>query len=565
MASINRKNTGGRIILSVFATSFILIGLSMLILAVLPSLYDWIRMQSWVHVEAQLISANLKSFPEENGTTYRIDAQYRYNYKDNNYTGTRVAISENADNIGDWHQETYSRLQTMHPLQVWVNPNDPRESTFDRDLRWIKLGFYMIFVLVFAGAGAGMLWLASRRPVAIQEGVPLWLGHPAWRDNQIRSNAKAGVWIIWTFTVLWILTGSPTLVIFPAEWAKGNHLILLALLYPVAGLGLIAYAMKRTLEWRRFGDALLSLDPFPGSIGGDVGGSIRLHQLLPRDAIANVQLSCVKVTTRNSGDESHTDREIKWQDEQQVQIETSINSSVIRFRFMTPEDLPESAVDTLPCHEWILQITCALPGVDLERRFEIPVFKTSASKQSARLSRSVANLSTNISVPEHIMQVAQTSNGLRLFFPILHGRNPGRAFAFTGAVMLGYTLVFIHVTEHGLPPFFILAFGGIGMLLFIPGLYYLGNSLTVVANPRGLEITRRIFGLPLNKHIPAANIRAIDISRFVQSQSSSPIAHYNVKVFTRDKNKYNVAESITGISAAEQVARQIRKACNLRS
>lgn len=562
MASSNRENTRGRIILLLIALPFSLISLGMFSLAVMPSLYDWTRMQSWVQVQAQLVSANLESHPGEKDTTYRVVAKYRYDYQGGNYTGSRVGISEKSDNIGNWHQQTYSHLQSMQPLLVWVNPNAPHEAIFDRDLRWTKLWIYMIFVLVFGAIGAGLFWLGLRKPVAIQEGVPLWLGNPAWRDNQIRSNAKAGVWIIWAVSVLFILGGSPALIIFPGEWAKGNHHILLALLFPIAVLGIVAYAMKRTLEWRRFGNTLLTLDPFPGLVGGEVGGNIRINQVLQHDAVANVRLSCVHVYTRTSGDENETVHDVKWQDEQQTKIEPGINGNMIRFRFTTPDDLPESTVDDIPGHEWVLQVTSALPGVNLERRFAIPVFKTHSSKQSARLSRSVANLSGDTTVPARIMRVSQTGNGLRLYFPFFHARNPGLAYAVSGGLTLGYALFFMHVAA---PLKFIIVFGGVGTLLFLPGLYLLSNSLTVVANSRGIDVTRRIFGLPIHKHITASNIRTIDVSMRSQTQSNNPIVHYSVKLFTRDGKKITVAESLTGISAAEQVARQIRQACNLRS
>lgn len=567
MALHNRDAKSGRVVLFVFAIPFTLVGIGMLVLAVVPNLYDWIRMQSWVPVEAQLISADLKRHPAKKSTTYEVEAQYRYSYEGGSYFGKRVGISEKSDNLGDWHERTYARLRAMQPLQVWVNPRDPRESIFDRDLRWTKLGFYMIFVLAFGGIGAGMMWWALRKPVEIPDGVPLWLGYPAWRDNQIRSNAKAGVWIIWVFTAFWILITSPVIFVVPREWAKGNDAILLALLFPLVGIGLIAFAMKRTMEWRRFGVTPLRLDPFPGSIGGEVGGSIRVNQVVPRDAIANVQLSCVYVYTRNSGNDSETRRDIKWQDQQQVNIEPGINGSLIKFRFTTPDDLPDSEVMRTPSHEWILEVTSKLPGVDLNRTYVIPVFKTDTPRQSARWSNPVEHSSGMISVPTRIMQVSQTGNGLHLHFPIFRGRSAGFTFTLVGAMFVGFAGLFTFGNMKQPPPvIFHLVFGGLGSLALLGGLYTLGNSLSVVANAAEIVVTRRVFGLAFNKRVPTATIKSFQVAKGLEStQGNKTVLSYMVKAYTRDGKKITVAESLPGITVAEQVARQIKAACNIRS
>ena len=45
--------------LMLFALPFAAVGIGMLVLGVLPALYDWARMQSWHAVPAQVVSAQL--------------------------------------------------------------------------------------------------------------------------------------------------------------------------------------------------------------------------------------------------------------------------------------------------------------------------------------------------------------------------------------------------------------------------------------------------------------------------------------------------------------------------
>ncbi len=50
-----------------------------------------------------------------------------------------------SDNIDDWHHEVNARLEDARaagrPVTVWVNPDNPAESVFDRELRWGEVLF----------------------------------------------------------------------------------------------------------------------------------------------------------------------------------------------------------------------------------------------------------------------------------------------------------------------------------------------------------------------------------------------------------------------------------------
>ena len=61
------------------------------------------------------------------------------------------------------------------------------------------------------------------------------------------------------------------------------------------GLGLLVWAVRQTLAWRCFGMTLLELDPFPGAIGGDIGGLLELR--LPYSPF-RITLTCLYVYTR---------------------------------------------------------------------------------------------------------------------------------------------------------------------------------------------------------------------------------------------------------------------------
>ena len=77
------------------------------------------------------------------------------------------------------------------------------------------------------------------------------------------------MFVRWLFAVAFIGFSVPLVLVLPKELAGGNWPALIAVLFPLVGVGMLYSAIVRTLEWRRVGRLALVLDPFPGSLGGD--------------------------------------------------------------------------------------------------------------------------------------------------------------------------------------------------------------------------------------------------------------------------------------------------------
>ena len=151
----SQKKQGSRWPGVLFGLVFFSVGAGFLVFSVVPNLWDVARMQGWVPVQADVVAADLETGSSDGGTTYKATAKFRYEFKGQRYTGSRVGIADGGrDNVGDWHQLTHGKLNGRRHVMLWVNPADPSESVFDRELRWGLLGFKMIFVIVFGGAGA---------------------------------------------------------------------------------------------------------------------------------------------------------------------------------------------------------------------------------------------------------------------------------------------------------------------------------------------------------------------------------------------------------------------------
>jgi hypothetical protein len=93
--------------------------------------------------------------------------------------------------------------------------------------------------------------------------------------------------------VVFIGLSLPGVQAIPGELAAGRRLILVVLLFPLAGLWLAWLGWRNWRNLRVYGRALLFPDPLPGQAGGDVGGRITLARRLSGDGWL-VTLQCLR-------------------------------------------------------------------------------------------------------------------------------------------------------------------------------------------------------------------------------------------------------------------------------
>lgn len=225
----------GSIFLTVFALPFLGVGLFMGFLMV-KSLVDQQQMASWDEVPATLIDVHMEVDSGGDSTSYKVTAQYHYEYKGRNYRGDRVGIHSSSDNLGKYHQRMSRRLKKAmnagHTVPAYVNPKKPSHSVLDRKVRIEKIGFSALFLLVFGGAGGVMLFFSIKgkglQKIAddLEAEYPdePWKWNPDWAKREIPSESKSTMWFAIGFALFWNLVSCPLLFIIPDEVKKGNPL-----------------------------------------------------------------------------------------------------------------------------------------------------------------------------------------------------------------------------------------------------------------------------------------------------------------------------------------------------
>jgi len=598
----------------------------------LPMWQNWQRMQDWRPASARLLSFSAA----DNDTR----ASYLYDYAGASFQGNGVGVSEVSDNIGAYQRDLQTYLRNIkrsgEALPIWVNPANPAEAVIDRDMRWglfaLASGFCSVFMLIggvvvyasIRGAGGDLVrrpslmamrkaWQQAQEDGATEldfvdychqhyarprastnaphdQGLPDgWQNRKGWESAQIRSDAGKGAWLSWLFALAWNAISSPVVFILPAELQRENYAALLALLFPAVGAWLVYRAINLSLEYRRFGRVLFSMDPYPGGIGGHVGGHIQVKNMEYRGASEaqnlQVTLECVHSYISGSGKNRSRRESIKWAERGRPKIGNSIEGVNLSFRFDVPPGLPSADVEQRGAyHFWRLSVNADIPGIDLQRSYNIPVFATGATSRgvSHDISARVATANKQESDAAQLaistgrfdieglsrgMRVRNQGGQIQLKFPMFRNK----ALTLFAAVFAGgfgfacYSMAGM-VAEGGLFGIFIAVFSIpfllVALLAAIATVYLPFNNLRVDILPGEVSVLRRLLFIPVYRR----RLRRQDISRLCIRRSGSTgqgadkIEHFKIQAEDRQGRKLTLAEDIDG----EDVARHLRDYLALR-
>ena len=561
----------GRIFGSLFALPFAGVGVWMLF-SISTTLIDAWAMRDWSATEATLIDAGYDTHSGDDADTYEAYARYDYTWLGRTYTGDRVSISTGGDNLGDYQKDLGRQLSASQSrgetITVYVNPDEPYSSIVDRSIRWGLIGFKSVFVLVFGGVGFGLLYAMWSTPQEKDAALPQyqaspWLLNDQWQSATIRSSSKLAMWAAWGFAAFWNLISSFLPFIAYREVVHNqNYPALLALLFPAVGIGLLAWAVRRTFEWRRFGAAPVTLDPYPGAIGGHVGGTIDLNLPYDSNAVFKLTLTNVYSYESGSGDDRSQREKAKWQDSSVAYAEAGGRGTRLVFRFDVPQGLAESDAQKAGdnYHLWRLSLNADLPGVDLDRDYEIPVYATGAT--SAQLSdRSVAHAQDQMSgiseqIVRNMVRIGFGPSGKSLTYPMFRHLRFGVGGLFFGLVFGGIG-AFLIMGEGR--PVFGGVFFGVGALIGLGSLYMTLNSLEVSQAGASIHSVRRLLGIPIStRTMRRQAFTGFEKDSSMQSGSGNKhVMYYSVYALDDAGNKLTVGEGFRGAGEAEAAMRVI--------
>src|SRR5690349_18317607 len=250
------------------------------------------------------------------------------------------------------------------------------------------LGCLIAFGLPFAVIGVYAGWMAIRLHsldvspkivtiyacVAISFGIAgfglilgaLFGGRPRVTTDarHIPDQSGTSTAILWGFALFWNAVSTPVLLFVPDEVRKGNTLLLLALLFPIVGAGLLLNALRVTLRTARFKQSTLILDTTPVPIGGTLRGSVEVPH--PLTSASAVMIRLMALARVRSGSDSHDT--MVCHEERELDpalLRRTADGVVIPIEIAVPSDAPpsESAENETQVF-WRLTVDAELPGID---------------------------------------------------------------------------------------------------------------------------------------------------------------------------------------------------------
>jgi len=417
-------------------------------------------------------------------------------------------------------------------------------------------GFGIFFLLSLFSARVKGRYLDEARANHPEEP---WLWRKDWAGGNINSSSRLWLKFVWAFALLWNTISLPLAGMIPKFLQKGGGEVVLISLFPAVGLGLLVWAIERTLRWKKFGRAVLSLNTFPGVIGGELRGVVKANAgFAPRSAI-RIGLRCLQSDAHSeSGGET-----ILWRTEVYLPpdvIKQGPEGPEIPFVLTIPYNCQSSSPEDLAIQTiWRLRVRADLPRLDFAASFDVPVFITPDSKESVTEDLGATNRTIyrdgawHRFSPDAAIGIKKSSLGeCRIYFP--PNRTPRTAF------FLGFTTVVIGLVVWGLnrtdaPPFFPIMFGVFGALFLLGTLSYLFRKTLVLVKPGSLEIMNRTLGIGTTRRLTPEQV--VGIYATVHLDTSN-MTYYEIRIRKHKGLPVSAGTMIPSKGEAEWLVDEIR-------
>lgn len=554
-----------------FGGIFLFAGLAVMVYVGLLPVGKYLLSGQWERVPATVLSSELHRHRSDGSSTYSVTARYRYSFQGQTFTSDQVGLYSGSDNVGDYWQQLSSRLDraraSNRALQAWVNPSNPTQAYLDRTFRWSTLIFGLTFGGVFALVGAGVMYLMRRgRDPQTVSGT-----------GQYSSREKSGHWLMVGFGAVFILLPSPAYLEVWKEVSRGNYMILLVLLFPLAGAGIALAGLRMRNNYRFFGPTPLALDPQPGQAGGQVGGSIQLGRALSAEQSVTVWLSCIRCYYSGSGKDRKTRESIRWQNRQRAWCRPVQSGTEIQFCFDAPADQPatrerdRSVSGRKDWIRWRVELDGQVQGRALKRSWDVPV---EAGSGSSRYELPDSHVEADqrdrkmdaLESANQQIEVEQTSEGLHLISRA--GRNLGMklgllvfgcAFAAVG------TFLFVQAAEEGFMLYIMGSiFGLIGYPMVLATLYTLARRLDAWVRGGEVRNQRRWLGIVLfRREGQLLSADQLVLESGMSSTSNGRKTEYMTLYAKVDGKKLRLAEGIAGREAGEALREAVLRTLRL--
>ena len=387
-----------------------------------------------------------------------------------------------------------------------------------------------------------------------------WLQRKDWAAGRIVSSSKKAAMLLWIFVFFWCgASGAISLVVVLPQWYRGNHAALIALVFPIIGLGLFIFAWRTTHAWRRFGKSIFEIAAVPAPAGGTLEGAIRVSGKLQPEHGWHLALSCIRRKTTGRTNNLRITEKILWQDEKWLRpdlLQKDPAATTIPVYFQLPGDKPESTPATGDGIHWRLAAWARLPGPNFHATFEVPVFRISespvvSSDPTAQYQVSLDEIRKQI---HSKIQVIDLPDGKEFVFP--GGRNPGYALG-AAALCFIWTIIIALLALNHAPALVPLIFGAMDllMLFFVFDLWFRSSRVRISGGTVKIETRWPGYKKEDSVKITEAVSFLAEIGVVVGHSS-----YYDLKLKAQDGKELTLVKNLSHKPEADWLARQMTAA-----
>lgn len=436
--------------------------------------------------------------------------------------------------------------------------------------------FLLLFGLVFSGVGFGLIFAAlyggkfAQRQQRLQVEHPAepWLWQADWAQGRANSKTRSNMLGGWVFAIFWNAISMPVaFLVLPAAAKQKGPIAYLGLVFPIVGVFLLIYAIRRTISFLEFGNTYFEMTTLPGVVGRELKGQIQARFPHSPDHGIHLRLSCVHRVTTGSGNSRSTTENIVWRDDADLspgQLCPGPTGTTIPVSFRIPLDAqPTEKRAPQDAFVWILEALADVPGVNYHDVFEVPVFRTQQTPTQAEAEKFAPPVPPqSVTRPEGVtIEVRQTAEGTEFYFPAARNKNFA---ASTTMFMLIFSLITFFLI-HRAPFIFPLAFGFFALLLlYITVQLWLGTT-RVVMGSGGVTLQAGLLGGGKVRKIALSEIASISDRITSQQGGGTGIPYYDIELTLRDGKKLTLGRNVRDKHETEWLVEDMRRLAGMQA
>jgi hypothetical protein len=303
-------------------------------------------------------------------------------------------------------------------------------------------------------------------------------------------------------------------------------------------------------------DATLTLDPYPGSTDGHVGGVIELRQGVTKATEFTLELFCTEFRPHREISSS-----ILWQDLVTCGFRARADGVLeVPFCFRLPAEAPHTSEGPGDKRTWTLRVSSKLVAENFARDWVIPVLGTGVQASSA-VAAAAAPPTAGVDEQLHLTHDA---SGLTMHYPQGRTARPAAYLIAFGVACGSVAWLLGHSARH--EAMMQLVCWVFGIPVGAGGLWLLGNALHVEVRRGSLFIQRRLFGIALSTtELPLSRVACIAVSKSALSeQGPDAQVFYHLLARSVDGPAHVVGDCFVGYGAALRAANRLAQLTGLK-